>query len=152
MAQKYREARWSFSENAQPWLSDDREEFGTARVGRLAKLDPSCTIMSRSNVGNFCHVGAGAVVGEDASLRLGVAIAAGVTIKQGAILRSFCHVGEGATIGEDCLVGRGTKVGAWARVEAGATLGDWVHVEDNAVVKEGTEVPAWTTVHRTLTC
>src|SRR4029077_14347954 len=72
---------------------------------------------------------AAAKVGWDVTIEPYVVFGPGVTVEDGALIRSFSHL-EGA------VVGRGAKVGPYARLRPGARLEADVHVGNIVEVKE----------------
>jgi bifunctional UDP-N-acetylglucosamine pyrophosphorylase / glucosamine-1-phosphate N-acetyltransferase len=68
-------------------------------------------------------------LGRDVVIEPYVVFGPGVTVEDGALIRSFSHL-EGAT------VGRGAKVGPYARLRPGARLDADVHVGNFVEVKE----------------
>ena len=68
-------------------------------------------------------------LGRDVTIEPYVVFGPGVTVEDGAIIRSFSHL-EGAHVGE------GAIVGPFARLRPGAELGENVHVGNFVEVKE----------------
>ena len=123
------------------WGAEKRPFPLTARVSRLATIECACqSIDDRVNIGSFCHIGERSVVGQNSSLRFGVKVGQGVTIGNGAVLRSYSQVADGAKIGKDAICGWGAKVGRDAVVEEGAVLGNYVVVEEGAKVGRSARV------------
>jgi bifunctional UDP-N-acetylglucosamine pyrophosphorylase / glucosamine-1-phosphate N-acetyltransferase len=75
------------------------------------------------------HLAADTKLGRDVVIEPYVLFGPGVTVEDGAVIRSFSHL-EGAT------VGRGARVGPFARLRPGASLGADVHVGNFVEVKE----------------
>jgi bifunctional UDP-N-acetylglucosamine pyrophosphorylase / glucosamine-1-phosphate N-acetyltransferase len=75
------------------------------------------------------HLSADTRLGRDVVIEPYVVFGPGVTVEDGAVIRSFSHL-EGAT------VGRGARVGPFARLRPGATLEADVHVGNFVEVKE----------------
>jgi bifunctional UDP-N-acetylglucosamine pyrophosphorylase/glucosamine-1-phosphate N-acetyltransferase len=75
------------------------------------------------------HLSADTRLGRDVVIEPYVVFGPGVTVEDGAVIRSFSHL-EGAT------VGRGARVGPFARLRPGATLDADVHVGNFVEVKE----------------
>ncbi|WP_293678695.1 bifunctional UDP-N-acetylglucosamine diphosphorylase/glucosamine-1-phosphate N-acetyltransferase GlmU [uncultured Phenylobacterium sp.] len=70
-----------------------------------------------------------------ATLEPYVVFAAGVSVAQGAVIRSFSHL-EGASVGEGALVGPYARLRPGAVIGAGAHIGNFVEVK-NVTVGEG---------------
>jgi bifunctional UDP-N-acetylglucosamine pyrophosphorylase / glucosamine-1-phosphate N-acetyltransferase len=75
------------------------------------------------------HLSADTRLGRDVIIEPYVVFGPGVTVEDGAVIRSFSHL-EGAH------VGRGARVGPFARLRPGATLEADVHVGNFVEVKE----------------
>jgi bifunctional UDP-N-acetylglucosamine pyrophosphorylase/glucosamine-1-phosphate N-acetyltransferase len=75
------------------------------------------------------HLSADTRLGRDVVIEPYVVFGPGVTVEDGAVIRSFSHL-EGAT------VGRGARVGPFARLRPGARLDAEVHVGNFVEVKE----------------
>jgi bifunctional UDP-N-acetylglucosamine pyrophosphorylase/glucosamine-1-phosphate N-acetyltransferase len=69
--------------------------------------------------------------GKDVTIEPNVVFGLGVTIDDGAVIRSFSHL-EGAH------VGKGARVGPYARLRPGADLGQDVHIGNFVEVKAAT--------------
>jgi bifunctional UDP-N-acetylglucosamine pyrophosphorylase / glucosamine-1-phosphate N-acetyltransferase len=74
------------------------------------------------------HFSADTKLGRDVTIEPYVVFGPGVTVEDGAVIRSFSHL-EGAR------VGRGAKVGPYARLRPGADLASDVHVGNFVEVK-----------------
>jgi bifunctional UDP-N-acetylglucosamine pyrophosphorylase/glucosamine-1-phosphate N-acetyltransferase len=70
-------------------------------------------------------------LGKDVTIEPNVVFGPGVTVEDGAVIRSFSHL-EGAH------VGKGARVGPYARLRPGATLGQDVHIGNFVEVKAAT--------------
>ena len=92
---------------------------------RRAALDAGVTMVAPDTV----HLAADTKIGRDVTIEPYVVFGPGVTIEDGALIRSFSHV-EGAH------VGRGATVGPFARLRPGASLGEKVRVGNFVEVKE----------------
>jgi len=75
------------------------------------------------------HLSADTRLGRDVVIEPYVVFGPGVTVEEGAVIRSFSHL-EGA------MVGRGARVGPFARLRPGARLEADVHVGNFVEVKE----------------
>src|SRR5207344_2364430 len=92
---------------------------------RTAALDAGVTMVAPETV----HLAADTKLGRDVTIEPYVVFGAGVTIEDGALIRSFSHI-EGAHIG------RGATVGPFARLRPGARLGEKVRIGNFVEVKE----------------
>jgi len=92
---------------------------------RAAALDAGVTMVAPETV----HLAADTVLGRDVTIEPYVVFGPGVTVGDGALIRSFSHI-EGAAIG------RGASVGPFARLRPGATLGEKVRIGNFVEVKE----------------
>jgi len=92
---------------------------------RRAALDAGVTMVAPDTV----HLAADTKIGRDVTIEPYVVFGLGVTIEDGALIRSFSHI-EGAH------VGRGATVGPFARLRPGASLGEKVRVGNFVEVKE----------------
>jgi bifunctional UDP-N-acetylglucosamine pyrophosphorylase/glucosamine-1-phosphate N-acetyltransferase len=75
------------------------------------------------------HLAVDTKLGRDVVIEPYVVFGPGVTVEEGAVIRSFSHL-EGAT------VGRGARVGPFARLRPGARLDAEVHVGNFVEIKE----------------
>jgi bifunctional UDP-N-acetylglucosamine pyrophosphorylase/glucosamine-1-phosphate N-acetyltransferase len=66
--------------------------------------------------------------GKDITIEPNVVFGPGVTVEDGAVIRSFSHL-EGA------VVGKGARVGPFARLRPGAKLGEDVHIGNFVEIK-----------------
>jgi bifunctional UDP-N-acetylglucosamine pyrophosphorylase / glucosamine-1-phosphate N-acetyltransferase len=92
---------------------------------RRAALDGGVTMVAPDTV----HLAADTKLGRDVTIEPYVVFGPGVTVEDGALIRSFSHI-EGAH------VGRGATVGPFARLRPGAKLGDKVRIGNFVEVKE----------------
>jgi bifunctional UDP-N-acetylglucosamine pyrophosphorylase / glucosamine-1-phosphate N-acetyltransferase len=92
---------------------------------RQAALDSGVTMTAPDTV----HLCADTKLGRDVTIEPYVVFGPGVTVEDGAFIRSFSHL-EGAH------VGRGATVGPFARLRPGAKLGDKVRIGNFVEVKE----------------
>jgi bifunctional UDP-N-acetylglucosamine pyrophosphorylase / glucosamine-1-phosphate N-acetyltransferase len=94
---------------------------------RAAAMDSGVTMIAPETV--FLSVDT--KFGKDVTIEPNVVFGPGVTVADGAMIRSFSHL-EGAH------VGKGARVGPFARLRPGANLGKDVHVGNFVEVKEAT--------------
>jgi len=94
---------------------------------RAAALEAGVTMIAPETV----FLSADTKFGVDITIEPNVVFGPGVTVEDGALIRSFSHL-EGAT------VGKGARVGPFARLRPGAKLGPDVHVGNFVEVKEAT--------------
>jgi bifunctional UDP-N-acetylglucosamine pyrophosphorylase / glucosamine-1-phosphate N-acetyltransferase len=92
---------------------------------RQAALDSGVTMTAPDTV----HLCVDTKLGRDVTIEPYVVFGPGVTVEDGAFIRSFSHL-EGAH------VGRGATVGPFARLRPGAKLGDKVRIGNFVEVKE----------------
>jgi bifunctional UDP-N-acetylglucosamine pyrophosphorylase/glucosamine-1-phosphate N-acetyltransferase len=94
---------------------------------RAAAMDAGVTMISPQTV----HLAADTKFGQDVTIEPNVVFGLGVTVEDGALIRSFSHL-EGAH------VGKGARVGPFARLRPGAELGADVHIGNFVEVKQAT--------------
>jgi UDP-2-acetamido-3-amino-2,3-dideoxy-glucuronate N-acetyltransferase len=133
----------------------------TAFVHESAYVDEGVTVGAGTKVWHFCHLVAGAVVGERCSLGQNVVVMGGTRIGNNVKIQNNVSVYEGVEIEDDVfcgpsmvftnvinprshvsrrheyrrtLVRRGASIGANATIVCGATLGEYAFVGAGAVV------------------
>ncbi len=94
---------------------------------RVAALDAGVTMIAPDTV----YLAADTKFGRDVTIEPNVVFGPGVTVEDGALIRSFSHL-EGAH------VGKGARVGPFARLRPGTELGPDVHIGNFVEVKEAT--------------
>jgi bifunctional UDP-N-acetylglucosamine pyrophosphorylase/glucosamine-1-phosphate N-acetyltransferase len=94
---------------------------------RQAALDGGATLVAPETV----FLAADTKLGRDVVVEPFVVFGPGVTVEDGATIRSFSHV-SGAHVGKDAIVG------PYARLRPGAKLGEQVHIGNFVEVKEAT--------------
>ena len=126
-----------------------------------AIVDPGCTVGAGSKIWHFCHVTAGAVIGERCSLGQNVYIGPKVAIGNNVKIQNNVSVYEGVTLEDDVFcgpsmvftnvtnprshvsrkhefkttrVGRGASIGANATVVCGHDVGRYAFVAAGSVV------------------
>jgi bifunctional UDP-N-acetylglucosamine pyrophosphorylase/glucosamine-1-phosphate N-acetyltransferase len=109
--------------NTQAQLAEAEEVL--QRRLRAAAHDAGVAMVAPETV----HLAADTKLGRDVVIEPYVVFGPGVTVEDGAVIRSFSHL-EGAT------VGRGARVGPFARLRPGARLEADVHVGNFVEVKE----------------
>jgi bifunctional UDP-N-acetylglucosamine pyrophosphorylase/glucosamine-1-phosphate N-acetyltransferase len=109
--------------NTQAQLAEAEEVL--QRRLRAAAHDAGVSMVAPQTV----HLSADTRLGRDVVIEPYVVFGPGVTVEDGAVIRSFSHL-EGAT------VGRGARVGPFARLRPGARLDAEVHVGNFVEVKE----------------
>ncbi len=92
---------------------------------RQAALEAGVTLVAPETV----HLGADTKLGRDVTIEPYVVFGPGVTVEEGATIRSFSHL-AGA------VVGRGAIVGPFARLRPGARLEEGVHIGNFVEIKE----------------
>jgi UDP-2-acetamido-3-amino-2,3-dideoxy-glucuronate N-acetyltransferase len=143
----------------------------TAFVHGSAYVDDGVAVGAGTKVWHFCHLVAGAVVGERCSLGQNVVVMGGTRIGNNVKIQNNVSVYEGVEIEDDVfcgpsmvftnvinprshvsrkheyrrtLVRRGASIGANATIVCGATLGEYAFVGAGAVVTG--DVPAYALV------
>ena len=91
---------------------------------RSAAMDAGVTMVAPETV----FLSADTKFGKDVTIEPNVVFGLGVTVDDGAVIRSFSHL-EGAR------VGKGARVGPYARLRPGADLGEDVHIGNFVEVK-----------------
>jgi bifunctional UDP-N-acetylglucosamine pyrophosphorylase/glucosamine-1-phosphate N-acetyltransferase len=94
---------------------------------RAAAMDAGVTMVAPETV----FLSADTRFGKDVTIEPNVVFAQGVTVDDGAVIRSFSHL-EGAH------VGRNARVGPYARLRPGANLGPDVHIGNFVEIKAAT--------------
>ena len=94
---------------------------------RMAALEAGVTMVAPETV----HLSADTKFGKDVTIEPNVVFGPGVSVDDGATIRSFSHL-EGAH------VGKGARVGPFARLRPGTDLGRDVHIGNFVEVKEAT--------------
>jgi bifunctional UDP-N-acetylglucosamine pyrophosphorylase/glucosamine-1-phosphate N-acetyltransferase len=94
---------------------------------RAAAMDAGVTMVAPETV----FLSADTKFGRDVTIEPNVVFGQGVTVDDGAVIRSFSHL-EGAH------VGKGARVGPYARLRPGADLGQDVHIGNFVEVKAAT--------------
>ena len=92
---------------------------------RRAAMSEGVTLVAPETV----FLSADTTLGRDVVVEPNVAFGPGVTVGEGARIRSFSHL-EGAAVGAGCIVG------PFARLRPGAVLADEVHVGNFVEIKE----------------
>ncbi|MDQ0358865.1 bifunctional UDP-N-acetylglucosamine pyrophosphorylase/glucosamine-1-phosphate N-acetyltransferase [Rhodoplanes tepidamans] len=120
--------------------ADDSEVLGVNTQGQLAEvgavlqqrlraalLDAGVTMAAPETV----HLSADTAIARDVTIEPYVVFGPGVTVAEGAVIRSFSHL-EGARVGP------GAIVGPYARLRPGAVLENDVHVGNFVEIKAAT--------------
>ena len=92
---------------------------------RRAAMSEGVTLVAPETV----FLSADTTLGRDVVVEPNVAFGPGVTVGEGARIRSFSHL-EGAAVGAGCIVG------PFARLRPGAVLADEVHIGNFVEIKE----------------
>jgi bifunctional UDP-N-acetylglucosamine pyrophosphorylase/glucosamine-1-phosphate N-acetyltransferase len=94
---------------------------------RSAALDAGVTMVAPDTV----YLSADTKLGKDVVIEPYVVFGTGVTVEDGALIRSFSHI-------EAAHIGRGASVGPFARLRPGARLGEKVRIGNFVEIKEST--------------
>jgi bifunctional UDP-N-acetylglucosamine pyrophosphorylase/glucosamine-1-phosphate N-acetyltransferase len=94
---------------------------------RDAALEAGVTMVAPHTV----HLAVDTKLGRDVVIEPYVVFGEGVTVEDGALIRSFSHI-------EAAHIGRGASVGPFARLRPGAKLGEKVRIGNFVEVKEST--------------
>ena len=133
----------------------------TAFVHESAYVDEGAAVGAGTRIWHFCHVNAGAVIGERCSLGQNVVVMPNVRIGNNVKIQNNVSVYEGVELGDDVFCGpsmvftnvlnprshvsrkhefqrtvvrRGASIGANATIVCGTTLGEYCFVGAGAVV------------------
>ena len=111
---------------------------GNIWIGEGADLDDLDTIEGPAFVGNYCRVGADAVVGPHAVL------SASVTLRERAratrsVIDASTHVGRSALI-EGAVIGRSCDIRSHVRIHEGVAVGDEVTIGSESVIMPGVRI------------
>ena len=143
-----------------------------ARVHPSSVVDAGATIGAGTRIWHFCHISAGAALGENCVVGQGVYIGDGVQIGSGVKIQNNVSVYSGVTIEDEVFLGpsmvftnvvnprshvsrkdefqptlvqRGATIGANATIICGVTLGRYAFVGAGAVVSR--DVPDFALVY-----
>ena len=152
-------------------MSGLRERPGGYFVHESSYVDDGATIGAGTRVWHFCHVNAGAVIGERCSLGQNVVVMPGTRLGNNVKVQNNVSIYEGVECDDDVFlgpsmvftnvtnprshvsrkheyqrtaVGRGASVGANATIICGNSLGEYCFVGAGAVVTR--DVPAYALV------
>ncbi|APR99600.1 acyltransferase [Pajaroellobacter abortibovis] len=133
-----------------------------------AYLDPSCYVGAGTKIWHFCHIMAGAKIGQDCTLGQDVFIGKGVEVGHRVKIQNHVSIYEGVILEEDVfcgpccvftnvlyprakypqefyeptLVRRGATIGANATILCGSTIGPYATIGAGAVLTRSI-VPAY---------
>jgi len=107
-------------------------------ISHDVRLPPDVTLLGP------LHIGAGAHVGEQATLASGTVLGRDVSVGAGAILEgAICHdaasIGAGSVL-VDCVVGYASRIGASVQIGRGTVIAAHSSVPDGTVVPEGSRI------------
>ncbi len=98
---------------------------------RQAALDGGATLVAPDTV----HLAADTKLGKDVTVEPYVVFGPGVTVEEGATIRSFSHL-AGAHVGKNAVVGPYARLRPGARLEADVHIGNFVEVKE-ALIETG---------------
>ena len=98
---------------------------------RQAALDAGVTLVAPDTV----HFAADTKLGKDVTVEPYVVFGPGVTVEDGATIRSFSHL-QGAHVGPGAIVGPFARLRPGARLEQGVHIGNFVEIKE-AVIEAG---------------
>ena len=108
--------------NSQAQLAE--AEFALQQRLRAAALDAGVNMVAPDTV----HLAADTKLGRDVTIEPYVVFGPGVTVEDGAVIRSFSHL-EGAHVGKGATVGPYGRLRPGARLGPGAKIGNFVEVK-----------------------
>jgi UDP-2-acetamido-3-amino-2,3-dideoxy-glucuronate N-acetyltransferase len=141
------------------------------QIHQSAYVDEGAQIGAGTKVWHFCHVNAGAVIGERCSLGQNVVVMPGVRVGNNVKIQNNVSLYQGVTLEDDVfcgpscvftnvrnprsavsrkheylptLVKRGASIGANATIVCGITIGEYAFVAAGAVITR--DVPAYALV------
>src|SRR6185436_13697988 len=95
---------------------------------RQAALEAGVTLVAPETV----HLAADTKLGRDVTVEPYVVFGPGVTVEDGATIRSFSHL-AGAHVGKDAIVGPFARLRPGARLEEGVHIGNFVEVKEATI-------------------
>src|SRR5436190_23837081 len=98
---------------------------------RQAALEAGVTLVAPETV----HLAADTKLGKDVTIEPYVVFGPGVTVEDGAAIRSFSHL-DGAHVGKNAIVGPYARLRPGARLEEGVHIGNFVEVKE-AMIEAG---------------
>jgi bifunctional UDP-N-acetylglucosamine pyrophosphorylase/glucosamine-1-phosphate N-acetyltransferase len=98
---------------------------------RQAAMDAGVTLVAPETV----HLSADTKLGKDVTIEPYVVFGLGVTVEDGATIRSFSHL-QGAHVGRNAIVGPFARLRPGARLEADVHVGNFVEVKE-ALIEQG---------------
>ena len=98
---------------------------------RQAALDAGVTMVAPDTV----HLCADTKFGKDVTVEPYVVIGTGVTVEDGATIRSFSHL-QGAHVGRNAIVGPYARLRPGAKLEADVHVGNFVEIKE-ALIEQG---------------
>jgi bifunctional UDP-N-acetylglucosamine pyrophosphorylase/glucosamine-1-phosphate N-acetyltransferase len=98
---------------------------------RQAALDAGVTLVAPETV----HLAADTKLGRDVTIEPFVVFGPGVTVEEGATIRSFSHL-AGAHVGKGAIVGPYARLRPGAKLEQGVHIGNFVEIKE-ALIETG---------------
>ena len=153
-------------------MSTEAVDLTAARVHPSSVVDAGATIGAGTRIWHFCHISAGATLGENCVVGQGVYIGDGVQIGSGVKIQNNVSVYSGVTLEDEVFLGpsmvftnvvnprshvsrkdefqptlvqRGATIGANATIICGVTLGRYAFVGAGALVSR--DVPDFALVY-----
>ncbi|MGC8626635.1 MAG: sugar phosphate nucleotidyltransferase [Acidimicrobiales bacterium] len=113
-------------------------------VGKGVRLDETADVIGPAVIGDYCEVGAGAVIGEHTVLGPNVRVGPDAHLGS-CVVHDNTFLGPGVRL-QGCAIGRGSDLRRGARVEEGTVIGDQCSVGEHALVRPGLKVYPFKTV------
>jgi len=113
-------------------------------LGEGSEVDPDASIDGPVVIGDYCHVEAGARLGEYTVLGANVMVGADAFLER-SVVHDNAYLSQGVRL-RGCVIGRSSDLRRGARCEEGVVLGDDCFVGEHAVINPGVKVYPFKTV------
>jgi mannose-1-phosphate guanylyltransferase/phosphomannomutase len=113
-------------------------------LGEGSEVDPDASIDGPVAIGDYCHVEAGARLGEYTVLGSNVMVGADAFLER-SVVHDNAYLSQGVRL-RGCVIGRSCDLRRGARCEEGVVLGDDCFVGEHAVINPGVKVYPFKTV------